>query len=296
MTLIGDADATSRPDPDRQAAQPDGTREGARLTTCRLLIAYDGTAFHGWQRQPGRRTVQGELEAALAVVLGTPVVVQGAGRTDAGVHAHGQVGSFRAALRVPPRALAAALRPALPADLQVREAEAAPEGFDARRSARARHYRYRLLDRPDVLWQRFAWWPRRTPAWEALAAAVAPLVGAHDCSAFRAAGGADVSPHCTIRHAAWERWEAGVCLDIVADRFLYHMVRNIVGTALAAAATPDPGAAMAGVLASRARTRAGVTAPPQGLCLEHVAYDALPPAEAAADARPIDPAEEDENA
>ena len=244
------------------------------MPTFKLVIAYDGTSFHGWQRQPAQRTVQGVLEAALGTVLQEPVSVQGAGRTDAGVHARGQAGSFRSATRIPAGGIGHALRPHLPEDVQVRSCEEVADDFDARRSAVARRYVYRLLDADDVLWRRFAWHPRRTLDPAALAAATQALEGAHDFEAFRAAGGPDVSPLCTVHRAAWHPWEGGVAFEIVADRFLYRMVRGIVGTALAVAGTRDPALAMRAVLGSRSRARTGPTAPPQGLCLEQVGYPA----------------------
>ena len=242
------------------------------MRTIRLDVAYDGTDFHGWQAQPGLRTVQGVLEEALTLVLGCGAKLTGAGRTDAGCHAHGQVATFATEAALPTQAFVPALRPRLPEDVEVRGAAEVDAGFDARRSAIARRYAYRLLDRPDVLLRRVAWHPRRRVAPEALAAAVTPLEGAHDCTAFQASGCAQRHTECVIHRAGWRRWEGGALLDIVADHFLYHMVRNIVGTALHVGAGPDPAAAMSRVLAGRDRRAAGPTAPPQGLCLEEVFY------------------------
>lgn len=237
-----------------------------------MLVAYDGGGFHGWQSQPGVRTVQGVIEAALAPLLGEPVRVQGAGRTDAGVHARGQVGSFVTASPIPARALAPLLARRLPPDVRVREARDARGGFDARRSAVARHYAYRLLDAPDLMLERFAWRPPHPPDPEGLARAASALEGDHDFSAFRGAGGAPVSPRCRMLRASWSRWEGGLRFDVVADHFLYHMVRVLVGTSLALCDGPDPAAAMAAIRDRRDRARAGVTAPPQGLTLEEVHY------------------------
>jgi tRNA pseudouridine38-40 synthase len=238
----------------------------------RLQVAYDGTDFHGWQRQPAGRTVQGVLEAALGAVLGAPVTLHGAGRTDAGVHARGQVASFAAESRLPAAALRPALAPHLPRDLRVLAAAAVDAGFDARRSALARRYSYRLLRAEDPLRERFAWRPRRFPAPAALAAATAVLEGAHDFSSFRSAGSSDGTPRCEVRRARWREWEAGLELDIEADHFLYRMVRSLVGTALEVAAAADPAGDMRRVLEACDRSAAGLTAPPQGLCLEEVLY------------------------
>jgi tRNA pseudouridine38-40 synthase len=244
------------------------------LRTLKLTLAYDGTAFHGWQRQPGVRTVQGMLEPALARVLGLEAIaVPGAGRTDAGVHARGQVASFVCHSSLPARAFPPLLGRELPHDVRVLHAEDAPQGFHARHSARARRYAYRLLAAPDVLRERYAWSPLRLPPLAALRASAAPLTGTHDCSAFQAVGSTPGDPVCHIHRAHWRYCEAGVMLDIVADHFLYHMVRNVVGTSLAAAESGDPPAHMNAVLESRDRSRGGITAPPEGLSLERVYYD-----------------------
>ncbi len=240
--------------------------------TIRLVVAYDGTDFHGWQVQPGRRTVQGVLQDALSGLLEETVEIAGAGRTDAGVHARGQCASFTTSHRLPARAYAPSLGRRLPRDVRVVEAEERPEGFHARHSARARRYAYRLLDRDDVLLGRFAWAPPAPADPAALDRATRVLEGAHDCTSFASSGSPARTNVCRVHRARWSRWEGGTRLDIVADHFLYHMVRTVVGTALAAARTRDPEAAMGRALAARARAAAGPTAPPQGLSLEQVFY------------------------
>lgn len=244
------------------------------MRTLRLDVAYDGTGFHGWQVQPELRTVQGVLEDALNEVLKERVRLTGAGRTDAGCHARGQVASFASSTRLPARSLAPMLRRHLPDDVLVLEARDVDSSFDARRSASARRYAYRLLDRRDVLLQRMAWHPRRVLDPGRLEAAVRPLEGEHDCAAFAASGSSTGTTCCRVIRASWRRWEAGLQLDLMADHFLYHMVRNVVGTVLMVMDRPDPAAAMDSILKSRARPRAGPTAPPQGLCLEQVFYPA----------------------
>lgn len=244
----------------------------------RLTVGYDGTAFHGWQTQPGRRTVQGVLEAALGDVLGAGVQVNGAGRTDAGVHARGQVASFEAQTRLPARALPPLLGRVLPADVRIARAQEVPSGFHARHSAIARRYSYRLLAADDVLWSRFAWRPPRPVPAAALERAAQALEGEHDCTAFQATGSSPGTPVCTIFRAGWVPWEGGLQFDIVADHFLYHMVRTLIGTSLTVGRERDPRAGMRRVIEGRDRRRAGATAPPQGLCLEQVFY----PPEAAA--------------
>jgi tRNA pseudouridine38-40 synthase len=244
------------------------------VRTFLLVVAYDGTGFHGWQRQPELRTVQGVLEESVQRVLGEGIEVAGAGRTDAGVHARGQGASLAAATRLPARALPPLLNRALPADVRVVSAEERAEGFHARHSARGRRYAYRLLDRDDLLLARHAWRPRQSIVPERLESATRVIEGTHDCASFESSGSPASTTVCRISRARWSRWEGGLLLDIVADHFLYHMVRSVVGTALAAAAARDPAAHMSAVLAARDRRRAATTAPAQALCLEQVFYPA----------------------
>jgi tRNA pseudouridine38-40 synthase len=249
------------------------------VKTYKLILAHDGTDFHGWQVQPRQRTVQGVLEEALSKVLaGEAVEVHGAGRTDAGVHARGQAASFRSGTRLPARAIKAELARLLPRDVVARSVEAVPDGFHARHSAVARRYAYRLIREDDPLLGRFAWKPRGTAAPESLERATRALEGEHDCSSFQSTGSSPANPVCRVARARWRAWEWGLALDIVADHFLYHMVRTVVGTAFAAARAPDPEAEMLRVLAARDRKAAGVTAPAHGLCLEEVFYAAEAPA------------------
>jgi tRNA pseudouridine38-40 synthase len=243
------------------------------VRTFRMVVAYDGTAFHGWQRQPARRTVQGTLERVLTETLGDEQVrLTGAGRTDAGVHARGQVASFSSPTALPAAAVTVLVNRGLPDDVRVRATAVAVPGFDARRGARARRYRYHLLHEEDVLLGRIAWCPRRAWRAEALDAALRALEGEHDFSAFRGAGSSPATPVCRVMRARVEAMEWGARIEVMADHFVYHMVRNIVGTALAAAESGDPAAVMADVLACRDRSRGGVTVPPQGLVLEEVVY------------------------
>lgn len=251
--------------------------------TFRLTVAYDGTDFHGWQRQPELRTVQGELERALNEVLGDdagpletgggPVTLNGAGRTDAGVHARGQVASFRARTVFPGFAIGPMAQKRLPRDVRVVRSEEASPGFHARHSARARRYEYRLLDAHDPMYGRFAWFPARRYEGDGLERSATALVGTHDCTSIGAKGSSPVSPICRIDHAVWRRWERGWLFDVQADHFLYHMVRNLVGTALWVSRDADPAGRMAEILASRRRSDAGPTVSPRGLSLEGVTYE-----------------------
>ena len=243
------------------------------MRTFKLVVSYDGTDFHGWQVQPRERTVQGVLEAALREVLGEASIrLAGAGRTDAGVHARGQVASFETLTRLPARALAPLVNPRLPRDLRMRSVEEVDATFHARHRAVARRYAYRLVAVPDIMAERFCWCPPRGFDPDRLALATGALEGEWDCSAFRATGSSPANPWCRISRASWSTEGAVARLDIIADHFLYHMVRTIVGTALRVANSIDPAGAMRAVLDSRDRARAGNTAPAHGLCLEEVFY------------------------
>lgn len=240
----------------------------------KLIMEYEGTVYHGWQVQPGLATVQGLLQAALARIAGTSVEVTGAGRTDAGVHALGQVASFTADLRLDGATLRRALNATLPRDIVVRTAEDAPWDFDARRSARSKTYRYTLLRR-DVP---SAWFARHslhvpTPLdLGAMGEAATAVLGTHDFSAFRAGTCGAATPVRTILQASWRREEDLWHFEITGNAFLQHMVRILVGTLLEVGRGKCRPSDLAGILASLDRRCAGKTAPPHGLCLVEVHY------------------------
>jgi tRNA pseudouridine38-40 synthase len=241
----------------------------------RLDLAYDGTGFHGWARQPGLRTVEGVLTEALDVAYAEHGRLHVAGRTDTGVHALGQVASVTVEGGPPPAAAARALNALLPHDVAVRTVTPVDAGFHARHSARARAYVYRVRTDPvrsPLDAQRVLHHPGRLdPA--ALDACAALLVGEHDFRAFTPTETQHEDFACTVEYAVWlprpgERW-----FVIVANRFLRHMVRTLTGTMLQASAPGGPGLpAFAGLLAGAPRAAGGPTAPACGLYLVGVRF------------------------
>jgi tRNA pseudouridine38-40 synthase len=242
----------------------------------RLDLAYDGSDFAGWAAQPGRRTVQGVLEDALAVLLRGPAPRSTvAGRTDAGVHARGQVAHVDLPdERAADPLLLRRLNGLLPADVRVRRTSVAPDGFDARFSALARTYRYRLSDGPehvDPLRRDVLVWPRPLDV-VALRAAAPALLGEHDFAAYcrRREGATTVR---ALLELAWERGEDGLLvMTIRADAFCHSMVRSVVGAMLAVGEGRRPAGWPGSLLERRERATDVAVAPPHGLTLEAVSY------------------------
>ncbi len=238
--------------------------------TSRILLEYDGGGFAGWASQPGLRTVQGEVERALAVVLGRPVPVVVAGRTDAGVHALGQVCSYEGEA-VDPRSLNALL----PADVAVLECQPAGLGFDARRDATSRAYCYRILarrERSALDAGRVLHWPHAVDL-SALDGCAGLLVGVHDFTAFTPTETEHVRFERELLAAFWRRSEGGVLeFWIEADAFMRHMNRVLVGTMLEVAGGRRSVSSFAELLEGRPRGQAGPTAPAHGLYLVGVGY------------------------
>jgi tRNA pseudouridine38-40 synthase len=246
----------------------------AYARTLALVVAYDGTDFHGWQAQPVLPTVQATLLACAREVLGDAVRVTGASRTDAGVHALGQAVSLSTDAVLPPAAVQAALNATLPATVRVRAACEAAPAFDARRQAAGKRYAY-LIDNAPVaspLLARYAWHLPRPLDLDAMRSALAPLRGRHDFGAFCAAAGRGADPRCHVRALHVVRRRERVAVLISADRFLHHMVRIVVGSAVSVGRGARDPAWLASVLASRDRRRAGPTAPAHALTLLRVLF------------------------
>ncbi len=251
----------------------------------KLTLCYDGSPFAGWQVQPGRPTVQGELQAAIYRVTGEQTLPQGSGRTDAGVHALGQVASVSLRAPIPPANLVRALNYTLPAAIRILAAEYAPAGFHARHSARAKTYEYRISQEPLCLPWHAPYVCRYTfPLdFEAMQQGARLVLGTHDFRSFqahepdasaRAAGDAATSTVRTVMTSAWtQTTEQQLVYTVRGSGFLHHMVRNLVGTFLAIGRGQIAPEAVEAILAARDRSAAGPTAPASGLWLHSVEYD-----------------------
>lgn len=244
------------------------------MTTVRLDIEYDGSGFRGWAKQPWLRTVQGELESALTTVLREPVELTVAGRTDAGVHARGQVASFETGAEVPDN-LSRRLNGVGPADASVRSASIVADGFSARHDATSRSYCYRLLARPapsPFEQGRALWWPHAVDR-GALDACAAALIGTHDFTAFTPTQTDHVRFERDVFAASWIDEGDVLSFRVTADAFMRNMVRILVGTQLEVASGRSGVDDLQRLLLGAARGEAGDTAPPHGLYLESVSYD-----------------------
>ena len=254
------------------------------MKNLKLTIEYVGTSYHGWQSQPGLPTVQGVLQEALSAASRQPVALRGAARTDAGVHAVGQVASLQVSDRVEPHRLQGHVNSLLPDDIGVRRVDVVPESFHARHSARGRVYRYQIVDEGFIspFLRPFAAHSRRPLDVEAMDTAARLLIGRRDFSAFRAAGDLSESSVKEIRRSAIAIEDGAlrvITYTVEADSFLQHMVRNIAGTLMEVGRGRFTPGKISEILDARDRRLAGPTAPALGLCLEEVLYDDLARAE-----------------
>jgi tRNA pseudouridine38-40 synthase len=237
------------------------------------VLSYDGTDYHGWQVQAGARTVQGTLVEAARRRFGADTRVTGASRTDAGVHALGQVVSLTTTARIAAAGLRGALNADLPRDIRVLDAREAA-GFDARRAALGKRYAF-LVDNAPIarpLLARYAWHIPQALDVAAMRRALAALRGRHDFGGFCAAPGREKDPVCVVRALHVVRRKERIAVLLSADRYLHHMVRNIVGSAVEVGRGARAVEWLAAVLTSRDRRQAGPTAPAQGLALVRVLY------------------------
>jgi tRNA pseudouridine38-40 synthase len=245
-------------------------------------VEYLGTAYGGWQAQAHVKSVQGEVESALGRIADHPIRVICAGRTDAGVHAAQQVVHFESDAPRPPQAWILGCNSVLPPDVSLRWVQPVVDTFDARRSASFRHYRYVIHNhraRSALLMNRAAWWPQTLDA-AAMHRAAQALLGENDFSAFRSAQCQSHTPMRFMRSIDLFRRDDFVVMDICANAFLHHMVRNIIGALVEVGWRRQPETWIAQLLAGRDRTRAGVNAPPEGLTFigpEYPAAFGLPP-------------------
>jgi tRNA pseudouridine38-40 synthase len=245
------------------------------MSRVKLVLEYDGTCYAGWQRQPDRPTIQEAIERAIHQVSQATISVIGAGRTDAGVHALGQVASFGTDRDWPASSWVRALNAVLPKDIAVRSATLTDPGFHAQRDARGKLYAYRILRRPTrpTVDRAFVWHIYRPLDEAAMRQATASLIGSNDFSSFEGSLTDNTNPICHLQRLTVICNDDQILIEAYADRFLKHMVRAIVGTVVEVGLgrrTPD---SLTEILHARDRSAAGLTAPPHGLFLMRVDYE-----------------------
>jgi tRNA pseudouridine38-40 synthase len=242
------------------------------VRTLKITLEYDGSDFHGWQRQPGLRTVQSVVEEALSSLLCERVSVVGSGRTDTGVHALGQVASVVISGTMPEETITRGLNALLPLDVAALTVSEVEAGFHARFSAKARCYRYRIAFRKVPLRRRYVWNLRKPIDAELVREASANLLGKHDFTTFAVASSAKDENWVRVDRLEWSEHGDELVLEIEADRFLHHMVRIIVGTMVKVGQRVIGPDEIQKMLDQRDRRVAGATAPARGLCLVAVKY------------------------
>ena len=238
----------------------------------KLLLEYDGTDFHGWQGQPGLRTVQGVLEDTVGDIFGKGVHINGAGRTDAGVHALAQVANVVLDIEFTPDRLGKAIASKLPEDVQIYDVQEVDLKFHARFNATARRYIYYLRTEPTAIFRRFAHVVTMPLDIESMRSAVACLSGERDFASFTPIRSIDGPTVCSVSKATIEEHDEVIAIELEADHFLHHMVRVIVGTLLEVGRGKLRPEQMEEILCKKDRTMAGPTIPPNGLFLMEVKY------------------------
>ncbi len=241
----------------------------------KLTIEYDGTGYHGWQRQKNARTIQETIESAISVMVKAPVRLTGSGRTDAGVHALGQAANFHCDKNLPPEAFVAGLNSLLPDDIVIRGCERVADEFHAQYDAKLKTYCYRILNRPipSAICRQYAWFIPRPLDVTAMRKAAAHLVGTHDFSSFEASGSPRSHSHRTVHDARVFTQPADIiCFEITATGFLRFMVRNIAGTLADTGLGKFTPEKFKEILTAQNRALASPTAPAHGLFLVEVSY------------------------
>jgi tRNA pseudouridine38-40 synthase len=251
------------------------------MPTIKLIVEYDGTAYAGWQRQPGHPTIQEAIEVSLVRLTQAQTSVIAAGRTDAGVHAFGQVVSFHTHRVMDPRQWERALNAHLPCDITVRSAAIMPDTFHARHQAIGKLYEYRILNRPErpSIHRHFCTHVYTPLNDAAMNQAALHLVGSHHFSSFETQPTANDNPICHMQRLVVYRESDSLRIEAYADRFLKQMVRSIVGTLIDVGLGKRSPDSLGAILAARNRSAAGKTAPPQGLFLMRVDYSTSSPRE-----------------
>jgi len=241
----------------------------------KLIIEYDGSLYHGWQRQKDDRSIQGEIEKALQKMTTNRVTVIGSGRTDAGVHAEGQVASFKCDTRLEPEALLNGLNSLLAEDTVIKVCEQVSSSFHARFDAKSKIYHYKILNRPTpaAIGRKYSWLIRKSLNQDAMRAAISHIIGRHDFKAFEGTGSPRQHTTRQVYSADLIEQQSGLLVfHIEADGFLRYMVRNIVGTLVDVGMQKLTSDDFKSILDSKDRSQASATAPAHGLTLVKVIY------------------------
>ncbi len=252
-----------------------GDLKNGKKQNYKIVLEYDGSNYHGWQRQKGLLTIQEVVETRLAIMTQTPVRLIGAGRTDAGVHARGQVANFFSETQIPPARLLRGLNSLLPDDIVALELLLVPKEFHARFKAFSKVYEYRIYNGPipPALGRQYGWHISRPLRWSSMVKCLKLLEGRHDFSSFQAAGSSVRSTERVVMATEITRVGEDIRLiTIEANGFLRHMMRNIIGTLVDVGSGKLTEEGFFGVVSARNRQQAGMTAPARGLCLLEVRY------------------------